>query len=80
MVSHPTMIAAVERTRLASPASVVPRCPVRLQPRPLEDEQLRADIELLLDVIVAAADYPNHLTPQQVDAALQLPLAWPGAS
>jgi hypothetical protein len=34
----------------------------------------------LLDVIVAVADYPDHLTPQQVDAALQLPLPRSAAS
>jgi hypothetical protein len=41
--------------------------------RPLVDEELREEIELLTDVIVAASEYDKHLTSQQVDAALDLP-------
>lgn len=41
-------------------------------PRPLEDEVLRDEIELLLELIVIASEYPGHLTPRQVDAALRL--------
>ncbi|WP_404387427.1 hypothetical protein [Humibacillus xanthopallidus] len=35
---------------------------------------MRDEIELLLDVIVAIAAYPQHLTAEQVDAVLQLPV------
>jgi hypothetical protein len=44
-----------------------------IRPLPLEDEPLREEIELLLDVIAIVADYSDHLTAEQVDAALQLP-------
>ncbi len=43
-------------------------------PRPLEDEDLLEEITLLLEVIITASEYPNHLTSQQIDAALQLPV------
>lgn len=42
-------------------------------PRPLEDEVLREEIELLLELIVIASESPRHLTLRQVDAALRLP-------
>ena len=81
MLSHPSMIASVlERAGPGCPASVLQPVAPQPLPGPLEDEQLRAEIELLLDVIVAVADNPDHLSPQQVDAALQLPLPWPAAS
>lgn len=46
--------------------------------RPLEDEDLREEIDLLVEVIVTASEYPKHLTSQQIDAALHLPLLPPG--
>lgn len=39
---------------------------------PLDDQDLRAEIELLADVIIAASGYDGHLTSQQVDAALHV--------
>jgi hypothetical protein len=45
--------------------------------RPLVDEELKEEIELLTDVIVAASEYNEHLTSQQVDVALDLPRAVP---
>lgn len=76
MVNHPSTIAA-ERvcSGLTAPGAVV-QFPPRAAHRtgPLEDEALLDEIELLLDVIVAVAALPRHLTPEQVDAVLQLPV------
>lgn len=44
-----------------------------IRPVSLEDEALREEIELLLDVIATVADRADHLTSEQVDAALRLP-------
>jgi hypothetical protein len=44
-----------------------------IRPVPLEDEALREEIELLLDVIATVADSSDHLTTEQVDAVLQVP-------
>jgi hypothetical protein len=49
----------------------------RTSSRPLVDEDLQDEIELLTDVIVAASEYNEHLTSQQVDVALDLPRAVP---
>ncbi|MBC9824183.1 hypothetical protein [Terrabacter sp. MAHUQ-38] len=43
----------------------------------LEDDQLREEIELLLDVIVSASEHRDHLTSQQIDDALHLPSTSP---
>lgn len=59
-----------------SPATLAERAD---GPRPLEDEDLRDEIELLLELIVIASEYPRHLTSRQVDAALRLPLPSPGS-
>ena len=45
----------------------------------LKDDQLREEIELLLDVIVTASEHRDHLTAQQIDVALHL-LATPAAT
>ena len=76
MVNHPSTI-ATERvcSGLTAPGAVVQFAPrAAHRTRPLEDEALLDEIELLLDVIVAVAAYPRHLTPEQVDAVLQLPV------
>ena len=70
MVHHsPTISAGLECAESSVLASIVP---LPRRPHPLEDDELRDEIELLLDVIVTVAGYPNHLTPEQVDAALHL--------
>lgn len=53
---------------------------VPLRPAPLEDVELREEIELLFHVVASVADCPHHLTAEQVDAALGLPVGLPGAS
>lgn len=55
-------------TQVATHALLAP-----LRPVPLEDEALREEIELLLEVIASVADCPGHLTSEQVDATLRLP-------
>lgn len=50
---------------------------VPLRPAPLEDVALREEIELLLDVVATVADCPQHLTAEQVDAALRLSVGPP---
>jgi len=39
---------------------------------PLEDDELRDEIELLFDVIVTASEHRAHLTAREIDAALHL--------
>lgn len=56
-----------DRTRAATRAPLVP-----LRPAPLEDAALREEIELLLDVMASVAECRDHLTSEQVDAALRL--------
>lgn len=46
---------------------------VPLRPAPLDDPELREEIDLLLDVMATATASPRHLTVEQVDAALRLP-------
>lgn len=54
------------------PGRAAPLVPLR--PGPLEDVKLREEIELLLDVVSTVADCPHHLTAEQVDAALRVPV------
>lgn len=61
-------VAGRDRTQAVTRPTLVP-----LRPAPLEDETLREEIELLLDVMASVADCPGHLTSEQVDAALGLP-------
>ena len=69
MFDQPSTIAAGRVCAESSThAPVVP-----LRSRPLEAAELVDEIEVLLDVIEAVSGYPNHLTSEQVDAALQLP-------
>lgn len=71
-MTHPSTIADGRvSSKSATYAPVVPFRPRRS--RPLVAAELMVEIELLLDVIDADFGYPNHLTSDQVDAALQPP-------
>lgn len=68
-MTHPSTIANGRvSSKSATYAPVVP-----FRSRPLVAAELMVEIELLLDVIDADFGYPNHLTSDQVDAALQPP-------
>lgn len=69
MTDHLDVLAAGRDCPQAAPGALL----VPLRPGPLEDVELREEIELLLDVVATVTLYTHHLTAEQVDAALRLP-------
>ena len=67
MSDHDMLVTGRDRPDAATRSPLVP-----LRPVPLEDVALREEIELLMDVMASVSDCPEHLTVEEVDAALRL--------